>query len=47
TINQLQAGDKIYFTFEIQNDDFVITDYVLTNQDHYQEQEQEQVHSHD
>jgi Cu(I)/Ag(I) efflux system membrane fusion protein len=45
TINQLQAGDKIYFTFEIQNDDFVITDYVLTNQDQYQEQEQ--VHSHD
>jgi Cu(I)/Ag(I) efflux system membrane fusion protein len=41
TIKPLQVENKIHFTFEIQNGDFVITDYVLTGLDH------NQVNSHD
>jgi Cu(I)/Ag(I) efflux system membrane fusion protein len=40
SLNQLQQGDKIYFTFEIQNGDFVITDYVVIKHAHGQVQEQ-------
>jgi Cu(I)/Ag(I) efflux system membrane fusion protein len=28
-LNELQQGDKIRFTFEIKNGDFLITDYAL------------------
>ena len=40
-LNKLQQGDKIHFTFDIQNGDFLITDYALTMQGN------EQVHDHD
>jgi Cu(I)/Ag(I) efflux system membrane fusion protein len=33
-LNTLQQGDKIHFTFEIQNGDFLITDYALSTQEH-------------
>jgi Cu(I)/Ag(I) efflux system membrane fusion protein len=33
-LDSLQQGDKIHFTFEIQNGDFVITDYVLSMQEY-------------
>jgi Cu(I)/Ag(I) efflux system membrane fusion protein len=48
-LNELQQGDKIRFTFEIKNGDFLITDYALI----LNEQEQEQMpmpmqeHNHD
>jgi Cu(I)/Ag(I) efflux system membrane fusion protein len=32
-LDKLQQGDKIHFTFEIQNGDFVITDYTLAKQE--------------
>jgi Cu(I)/Ag(I) efflux system membrane fusion protein len=32
--DNLTQGDKIHFTFEIQNGDFVITNYALSNQEH-------------
>ena len=41
SINKLQPGDTIYFTFDIQNGDFLITDYALTIQENRQE------HDHD
>jgi Cu(I)/Ag(I) efflux system membrane fusion protein len=44
-LNELQQGDKIRFTFEIKNGDFLIIDYVLILQE--QEQEQMQGHNHD
>jgi Cu(I)/Ag(I) efflux system membrane fusion protein len=44
-LNELQQGNKIRFTFEIKNGDFLITDYVLIIQE--QEQEPMQGHSHD
>lgn len=34
SLNSLQHGDKLHFTFEINNDDFLITDYALTEQEH-------------
>jgi Cu(I)/Ag(I) efflux system membrane fusion protein len=34
TLDQLEQGKKINFTFEIQNGDFLITDYVFTDQEH-------------
>jgi Cu(I)/Ag(I) efflux system membrane fusion protein len=42
SLNQLQQGDKIYFTFEIQNGDFVITDYAVIKHADDQEHDQEQ-----
>jgi Cu(I)/Ag(I) efflux system membrane fusion protein len=33
-LKTLQQGDKIDFTFEVQNGDFLITDYALTKQEH-------------
>ena len=33
-LDELKQGDKIHFTFEIQNGDFVITDYGLSKQEH-------------
>jgi Cu(I)/Ag(I) efflux system membrane fusion protein len=44
-LNKLQQGDKIHFTFEIQNGDFLITDAALANQEHKPEHKQE--HNHD
>ena len=41
SLNKLQQGDKIHFTFDIQNGDFLITDYALTMQGNGQE------HDHD
>jgi Cu(I)/Ag(I) efflux system membrane fusion protein len=41
TLSKLQQGDKIHFTFEIRNGDFLITDYALIPQ------EQKQEHNHD
>jgi Cu(I)/Ag(I) efflux system membrane fusion protein len=50
-LNELQQGDKIRFTFEIKNGDFLIIDYVLILQEQEQEQEPEQMqmqgHNHD
>ena len=33
-LDKLQQGDKIHFTFEIQEGEFVITDYALSKQEH-------------
>jgi len=41
SLNKLQQGDKIEFTFEVQNGDFLITDYAVVIQ------EQKQEHNHD
>ena len=41
SLTELQQGDKIHFTFEIRDGDFLITDVALTLQ------EQKQEHSHD
>jgi Cu(I)/Ag(I) efflux system membrane fusion protein len=41
SLNELQQGDKIHFTFEIRDGDFLITDFALTLQ------EQKQEHNHD
>jgi Cu(I)/Ag(I) efflux system membrane fusion protein len=41
SLNKLQKGDKIAFTFEIRNGDFLITDYALISQ------QQKQGHNHD
>jgi Cu(I)/Ag(I) efflux system membrane fusion protein len=41
SINKLQPGDSIYLTFDIQNGDFLITDYAFTMQENRQE------HDHD
>ncbi|MFT4809972.1 MAG: Cu(I)/Ag(I) efflux system membrane fusion protein [Paraglaciecola sp.] len=41
SLNKLQKGDKIAFTFEIRNGDFLITDYALISQ------QQKQEHNHD
>ena len=41
SLKQLQTGNKIHFTFVIQDGDFVIIDYALDNQEHNQE------HNHD
>ena len=46
-LNKLKRGNKIRFTFEIKNGDFLITDYVLIIQEQEQEQEQMQGHNHD
>lgn len=35
----MQPGDKIHFTFEIQNDDFVVTEYALISQAPKQERQ--------
>jgi Cu(I)/Ag(I) efflux system membrane fusion protein len=43
SLNKLQPGDTIYFTFDIQNGDFLITDYALTMQENMQEHD----HDHD
>jgi Cu(I)/Ag(I) efflux system membrane fusion protein len=41
-LNELQQGDKIRFTFEIKNGDFLITDYALILNEHEHEHEHEQ-----
>ena len=46
SLNTLQQGDKIHFTFDIQNGDFLITDYVLTMQEKMHEKMQEKVQEH-
>ncbi len=33
-LKKLQKGDKVRFTFEVRNNDFLITDYALINQEH-------------